>query len=193
MILHQQLPQPKTGPLDPWFAVHCESITLALCTSWDTQGKRIQIEVFDHPKDAAIESHLSTGIRAPNVIGSLISEDICKDRKLRPGPIEVSAILSYESQPSTIDYQPPPEYLLLNSLDGTAPAIMHTADPVFIAFADPATNVIRAPEHYRSSIDLTVDGWAYWWEDAQRAYEKLAVESAAAFGIRVPEEIRNQA
>ena len=88
----------------------------------------------------------------------------------------------------------PPEWILLNDPEtGTTPAIMHTADPVFIAFADPASAVLRAPEHFRSSVDLTVEGWTYWWEDAQRAFEKLTVESVAAFGIHVPEEIRNQA
>ncbi len=193
MILHQQIPQPTRGPLLPWFAVHCETITLALCTSFDNQGRRIQLEVFDHPKDESIKSHLSTALRTPNVVGSMISDDICKHGSFRTGLIEVTAIHSDDSQPSTINSEPLPSYLLLNNLhDGTTPAIMHTADPVFIAFADPATAILRAPEHYRSSVDLTVEGWAYWWEDAQRAFEKLAVESATAFGIQVPEQIRSK-
>jgi len=182
MILHQQLPHSKSDPL-PWFAVHCETLTLALCMPIGNRGRRLLIAVFPHATDAVITSSLAGMVSAPNVIGELIFADVAKSLQVLLQRIE-----TLPNPESSL-----PEYLLLNSLAGTAPAIMHTSDPVFIAFADPATAILRAPEHYRSSVDLSVAGWEYWWTDAQQHFEKLSVESAAAHGITVPADIAAQA
>lgn|GEM_PF-6762543 len=112
-------------------------------------------------------------------------------------PLEITAVIESHSiqcvGKSALTYAQAevPEWLLLNSEDSTTPAIMHTSDPIFISLADPTSAVIKAPEYYRSGVDLSAEGWAYWWEDAQRAFEKLTVESASAFDISVPKEIQN--
>jgi hypothetical protein len=85
----------------------------------------------------------------------------------------------------------PPEWMLMLSGEGTQPAIIHTIDPLFIAFVDPLTSRLDAPTYYQSQIDLSVEGWEYWWTDAQDHFEKLAVEFAMNYGQFVPEYVKS--
>ncbi len=176
MILHQQLPQPKDAPLEPWFAVHCESLTLFRCKP---HGDAVAIfQLVPETSETAITSCTAMGqFRA--------AEAVANDLRRHSEQVVIDTPLPLNSQLSTLNTP----YLLLNSLDGTTPAIMHTVDPVFICMADRKTAILHPTEHFRSSVDLSVEGWTYWHEDAQAHFEKLTVEFCQATGIPIPARI----
>lgn len=169
MILHQQLPHPD-ATLDPWFALHCESLTIAICQPNDS---RIHISLVNPTKPANEITNATT--RADlNIIAADIRHHL---------PHYTTSISSLPN----IQFPIAP-YLLLNSLDGNTPAILHTQDPVALYLAE-ESGTLHPCQYFRSSIDLSVEGWAYWWEDAQRAFYKLTVEFMQATGAPVPPDI----
>jgi hypothetical protein len=174
MILHQQLPHTKDAPLEPWFAVYVESLTLAFCRHYgDTVAITQLIPEFTAPSFTSCPPN-----DYPILAEKLISGNISRHGK---NPVI--------NPPSLLSQYSPPEWILLNSLDGTTPAVMHTADPVFICLADRKTAILHPTEHFRSSVDLSVEGWTYWHEDAQAHFEKLTVEFCQATGIPIPARI----
>lgn len=164
MILHQQTPSPADG----FFSVHCESLTLAWCRP---AGSRVIVTPLPAPTGTAAVEILHPV--SPDQAARLIAADIANH-----GPSRHSAAASTRPDP--------PEYLLVNSLDGTTPGIMRTVDPLFIVLADPDTGILGTPSRVRSSADLSAEGWAYWWEDARRAFESLTVDFCHAVGTPPP-------
>jgi hypothetical protein len=74
-----------------------------------------------------------------------------------------------------------PDYLAVWQNGGVSPAIWRTADPHFIIPA------LRGDEtrlgtfsHWRTSTDLPVSGWEYWWEDAHRAWDQMVSQFTAS-------------
>lgn len=180
MILHQQILQPETGPREPWLALHVESLTLALC---EQRGHAIHITAIHIIPPPSCVTSLN------DLVPFLCADEVSRDiRRHIAGAttrtIQQSPISNLKSQIPDL-----PPYLLVNSLDGTTPAILHTADPVALYFADPITSTLSPAEHFRSTVDLSVEGWAYWWEDAQRAYHKLTIEFCQEAGIPIPKPI----
>lgn len=176
MILHQQLLQPEHGPREPWLAVHVESLTIAHC---EDQGGTIRIHAL---KDGTEDFPFSNTQKGnPIAFAMMIEDDIAQHLGIRSSIHPLPA-----SHPALGTL---PDYLLLNSLDGTTPAILHTVDPVAIYFAQDERGTLGHAEHFRSSTDLSAEGWAYWWEDAQRAFHKLTIEFFAGAGMEVPAHI----
>ena len=66
-----------------------------------------------------------------------------------------------------------PEYLLVWDIHGRHPAIVRCADPMLIIPANPekVISLAAATPYYRTATDIPSEGWAYWWEDAHRAYD----------------------
>jgi hypothetical protein len=194
MILHQQLLQPATGPLLPWLALHLPSLTLALC---EPKGNRITITqvapfpgeitsatpitpdtLFDIAADIRHHlTHVTTGI----------STDILPLSSLHTSH---SALGTSSSSLASCVFESS-VYLLVNSLDGTTPGILHTGDPTALYLADPKTSILGHAQHFRSTVDLTVEGWLYWWEDALAHFQKLTIEFAQSTGTPVPQEIQD--
>ncbi len=176
MILQQQLPHPRNGPLLSWLALHSESLTLALC---EPHAAVIRITPISYPSPIDHITNVISPASAPeDAIAAVI-------RHHMPGrPIIILPLITNHPAIGTL-----PDYLLLNSLDGTTPAILHTQHPVALYFADPKTSLLGPAERFRSSVDLTPEGWAYWWEDAQRAFQKLTIEFMQATNMPVPTAI----
>lgn len=176
MILHQQLHHPESAPLEPWLAVHCESLTLADC---EFRENKYRVTAINHESTDFMISNVQRG----NLVAfaAMIEKDIYQHLGIKgssyPLPTDHSAL-------GTL-----PSYILLNSLDGTTPAILHTQDPVALYFAQDPRGTLGNAEYFRSSRDLTAEGWAYWWEDAQRAFHKLTIEHLQATGTPVPPAI----
>jgi hypothetical protein len=182
MILHQQILHPKSGPHLPWLALHVETLTMALVSAYG-DALRIQLIVQD---SSALITSLETSITT-----SEIQEEIAADIRAQGAtciiadPISSSSLES-SSLASCV-------YHLFNTLDGKTPAILHTGDPTALYLARPDTAILQHTEHFRSQVDLSVEGWAYWWQDAQNAFIRLTVEFAQACGHPVPAHIATAA
>lgn len=180
MFLHQQSAADPHAPLCHWWVVELETLTLARCTTNLRSHLSIEIVGPDTTPDA-VSSHPFTFLPGP-FASRLLTEcrlEGNKHRKLTATHIIPSGAADM------------PEWLLLASTGGETPAIMHTTDPVFVTLADPETAVLKSPEFFRSNVDLPAEGWAYWWEDAQRNFEKLWLECCDSLGIPVPQDIRD--
>ena len=68
-----------------------------------------------------------------------------------------------------------PAYLPIWDHQGGQPAIIHTVDPMVIILADSKDErkLSTTTPYYRTNVDLSAEGWAYWWEDASLAWDDL--------------------
>lgn len=174
MILHQQILQPKEGISLSWLALHVESLTSVLCNP--ISCNLIEITV-PPPFHGPITNITDT---PPHDLCAIIASDI--QSHITGLRTRVATLPSGHSALGTQDY------ILVNSLDGTTPAILHTQDPVALYLAD-ASGTLGSAERFRSATDLSAEGWAYWWEDAQRAFHKLTIAFMQQADIRVPQSI----
>lgn len=188
MILHQQLPHPENGTPLPWFAVHSQLLGICLC---EQTGNLITITPIIQENPKALISSLSRVQTTYTLddIGGAVCRHFHQEGFIARGiRLELKA-------PSPISnlQSPIPNYILVNSLDGTTPGILHLGDPTALYLSEKNTAILQPTEHFRSAVDLSVEGWTYWWEDAQRAFLKLTIEFAQAVGTPVPEHIAEAA
>lgn len=74
-----------------------------------------------------------------------------------------------------------PEYLIVSRIDGTHPAIARTQDPHFVIDINERDQMLHTEHNFwRTTTDLSAQGWCYWWQDANTAYENLAPAFIAA-------------
>jgi hypothetical protein len=74
-----------------------------------------------------------------------------------------------------------PEYLIVFDANGGHPAIARTQDPHFVIDINEKLQMLHTEHNFwRTTTDLSAEGWCYWWQDAQAAYENLAPDIIAA-------------
>ena len=183
MIHHQAFHPPKDRrkPVK-WWAVQTPSLAVARCT---IDAGRLHLGHVPRPVPVAV--HL-TGDPPPD-----------------NGPVDKAALAAELLASVRENFDPelrlgrsadldetPPEHILITDLrTGTLPGILRTGDPCFIAWpepqppltvgpwrvpVDPPCGILGAPVVARSSRQLPVAGWQYWWEEAQDALESLTAE-----------------
>jgi hypothetical protein len=181
MILHQQLLHPTTGPRHPWLALHVASLTLALCKQ---RFETIHIHPITLPRGPFTTAKPIRLKEALHQIGIDI-------QALLP----TTTIQTHAEEPSPIPNPQSqiPLSILVNSLDGTTPGILHLADPIALYLADPETSILHPATVASSQQDISAEGWAYWWEDAQRAFHKQTIAFYQACKLPIPEAIQSAA
>lgn len=158
-------------PADPhadfsWWLIHVETLTPVHLHS---SGRRIQVQIVRPPAATppAIRSHSAVAFD-PQAIATEISREIRTTFDLH------RAFNSYALRDrNEIEV---PEYLLTFDIQGVHPAIVRTHDPSMIL---PVGEQAPTPSQFiawSTATDLSAEGWAYWWEDCMRAYDRLSDE-----------------
>ncbi len=178
MFLHALTTTPQQPPYS-WWAIHVESLTPVKIHIGS--GGRIALDIVSHPP-SEIPAHSShpDSVTDP----AALTHDLLT---------ELTATLTphyrlHRSRVVTREDSAVPEFLLVFDHSGAHPAIARTQDPRCILPADPHDESSLSASFLaaRTTTDLSADGWAYFWEDCQRAYDQLAPALVAASSANDP-------
>ena len=170
---------PTTGaPLPPtpisWWAVHCSTLTPIRVT---THGERLSLAVLIDPAHIVLAaSHPDSKVDPPAIASALLEE------------LRTSINPRYTLHRSGII--PPgkvalPDHLIVFDIHGDHPSVWRSLDPRMIlpvrvqTIGGSPVDILDPATHWRTSIDIPVSGWTYWWEECQNALEDLTPQLAS--------------
>jgi hypothetical protein len=160
MILHH-LPTDYSPTLYRSWVVDNQSLTLARITLSDDLFLKIEaVKPADH--DAPIASK-SLEPFSPSTLAGRILKNV-RDH-INPG-IKLKQVSVVEQTKEA-----PLEYMDFYELDSDGISIMHTSEPVFIAEYDGDNWIIPGP--FRCRIDISAEGWAYFFTEAFEELREL--------------------
>lgn len=162
MILHQ-IPTDSSPLLTRSLVVDTDSLSLARITL--SRSLRLKVEALK-PSDPDTP-HVSSALESFSP--TTLAARILKNLRAHVNPaIRLREVTVVEQAGEEV-----PEYVDFYELDGDGVSIMHTADPVFIAEHDHKNWLV--PGNFRCRIDLSAEGWAYFFMEA---YEELVTLNA---------------
>jgi hypothetical protein len=167
MILHAFS---QSIPIDPqkrftYWICHGESMTPVRVSVG--YGGKITLDIVSHPAGEVPEyaSHPDDQATPESITREVIAELTAANPKLHH---KTTRILTRQDAKL-------PDYLIVFDVNGEHPAIWHTVEPQGILPIDEAKGRPATKRTYHRLIkDLSGEGWAYWWQDAHDAYQKLA-------------------
>ncbi|MES2438383.1 MAG: hypothetical protein V4584_04935 [Verrucomicrobiota bacterium] len=169
MILHQPFLRPKHGNTVEWWAVDVDRITLARCSV--ATNPKIFVDVVK-PVDSTVAVSSRPFEFDPGETAVSVLTDCRKHfNHLKTCPATISEIDETDGEV--------PEYILLGSRSGIPQGVVHTTDPVFVAWFPSGLAAANPRDHlicYRSKVLLPPDGWEYWCTDARQEFQQLADE-----------------
>lgn len=157
MILHHPSPENPSTLSRAW-VVDTESLSLARITV--SRKLRLKVEAL-RPLDPDAP-HISAALEpfSPSILASRILKNLREH--LHPA-IKLHQVTVIEQRGENV-----PEYIDFYELDGSGISIMRTSEPMFLADHDGHDWI--TPRAYRYRIDISGEGWAYFFTDA---YEEL--------------------
>lgn len=151
-----------------WWAVHAPTLTPLAIDA--TSGTHIGITIYppdlspfrSHPQDFAGDAIAKLAYAS---VRSLLADKAPAAMRIRLA----------KKPPADL-----PEYLPVFNHEMEQPAIWRSQEPTMIIPAKPGEDyLLGAPSHWRTAADLSVEGWEYWWEDCQRAWDIFHAEVCA--------------
>jgi hypothetical protein len=157
---------PPGTPPPPWWCFHAETLTpIHIKTNKD---RSLTLSVVAPPPDFSAVYETHPGPFEPGILRSALLPEL---HILIPE----ATIGRIRNVPFATARPNLPEYLIVWDVAGRHPSVIRTADPFVIIPATPENDKLLAGAipYARTSTDHSVEGWAYFWEDAQRAWDDL--------------------
>ena len=166
MIFHAfspNLPRNPTARFTYW-TLHGETLTPVRVSVG--HGGRVTLNIFLHPTtEIPVFSSHPDGNLSQEAITEEVMTSICSANPR----LSHRATRFFTREEVEI-----PEYLIVFDINGENPAVARTQDPHFIIAINEREEMLSSEHSYcRTTIDLSAEGWCYWWQDAQAAYETL--------------------
>lgn len=166
MIYHEKKFRVAGAPALEWWAVDSDSLVIARCRV--EKGPRFSLEIVRADKNVpAIASHRFSTDVGESAIAILLD---CRKHFMRLAACPAALSLVDRDE---VDL---PEYILLGEPGEIPSSIMHSSDPVFIAFYQPGELFDKSKQSlvsYSSNIVLPEAGWEYWCTDAHQEIERM--------------------